>query len=173
MTIPRKAGVVRNRRGRLGFTLLEMMIVIAVIAIVSAIVIPPMISWMGRTRLNSAVMEIVSLIQKARIEAVRRNTEVVVLFDLENNAYTSFVDDGQDGGIACNGIQDGAERFLHQGRLPGGVIFSSVSLGLGRNKVSFNARAIPKLGGGPIVLTSSQGRTATIRLGSGGIPMVE
>lgn len=162
-----------KKNGQSGFTLPEMLITIGVIAIVSAISMPNVIDWMIRGRVNSAVREIVSLIQKARMTAVRNNTEVVIVFDLKNSAYTSFIDDGLDGGTACNGVQDGGERVLHQGRLPGGVLFSRVSLGIGGNKVSFNARAIPKLGGGPIVLTSTHGHTTTIRLGSGGIPMIE
>lgn len=159
--------------GQFGFTLAEMAIILAVIAIISAISIPNIMGWIARGRVNSAVMNIVALIQKARIEAVRKNTEAVIIFDLASGKYTSFVDDGHDGGIPCNGLLDGGERLLHTDTLPPGVMFSSVSLGLSGNRVSFNSRAIPKMGGGSIVLTGARNNKATIRLGTGGIPTIE
>ena len=152
-----------------GFTLIELAVIVAIIAIVSAIAIPNMIGSMANRRVNATARDIVSMIQKARIEAVRRNEITVVTFNAGGN-YVAFVDDG--GGVAANAgnaFQDAGERTLYSGALMNGVTIASVSLGLGGSTVSFNTRAMPILGGGPIQLTNNRGFTVTVTIGGGGI----
>jgi len=83
----------RNARchGRGGFTLVELMIAIGVIAILAAIAVPGVISWLPNYRLKAAAMDLVSNMQKARMEAVRGNKDVVVTFDSSvNPGFYSF-----------------------------------------------------------------------------------
>jgi type IV fimbrial biogenesis protein FimT len=161
-----------------GFTIIELAVVIAIIGIMSAIAVPNMIGWAADNRVNGAARDIVSMIQKARIEAVKRNALVVVTFDAADiNGVTAdflaYVDDGQGGGaaVAENWVQEGAERTVYSGLLPPGVTISNISLGLTGDKTRFNPRAMPSAAG-PITLTNSRGYTVTINLGTGGIPTI-
>jgi len=66
-----------SRRGA-GFTLVELMVTIAVLAILLAIGIPAFASLIAANRLTSATNELVASLQTARTEAIRRNVRVTV-----------------------------------------------------------------------------------------------
>jgi len=70
-----------------GFTLVELMVTIAIIAIVSAIAIPGYMSWLPNYRLRSAVLDLEGNIQQTRLQAIKHNQEWAVIFDQPNNIY--------------------------------------------------------------------------------------
>lgn len=61
-----------------GFTLVELMITLAVIGILAVIATPSMTALVNANRVNSAAGELVTAMQIARSEAVRRNARVSV-----------------------------------------------------------------------------------------------
>lgn len=61
-----------------GFTLVELMVTIAVLAIVLAIGIPSFAGLTNRNRLAAAANELVATLQTAKMEAIRRNARVVI-----------------------------------------------------------------------------------------------
>jgi len=65
------------RRGA-GFSLVELMVTIAVLAILLAIGIPSFASLIAANRLTSATNELVASLQTARTEAIRRNARITV-----------------------------------------------------------------------------------------------
>jgi len=73
-----------------GFTLWELMTVIGIIAIVSAMAVPNMIGWRERAKLRGAVANLSGDLQWAKIRAIRDHDNVVVLFGTDgyeiNNA---------------------------------------------------------------------------------------
>jgi len=101
-----------------GFSLIEVLIVIAIMALLSTIAIPSYISWMSDRRLKSAASEVQSVIQLAKMTAIKENVNVVVTFDPSTRSYTAFVDDGNGGGGAGNHIRDTGERLIHAATLP-------------------------------------------------------
>jgi len=77
-----------------GFTIVELIIVIAVIAAVALISIPNIIGMMPDYRLRSAAHDLFSDFQKAKLEAVKRNINTAVCFS--TSGYTVFVDTDSD-----------------------------------------------------------------------------
>lgn len=65
-------------RRRAGFTLIEIMVTVAVLAIVLAIAVPAFGTLIRSNRLTSNANELVAALQLARSEAVRQNSSVAV-----------------------------------------------------------------------------------------------
>lgn len=76
--------MMKNSRG---FTLLEVIVVVSIIAVMAAIAIPALNTWGPNYRLKGAVRDVYSAMQKARILAVKTNTDTAVIFDPANNKY--------------------------------------------------------------------------------------
>jgi len=64
-----------------GFTLIELMIVLALIGILCIIAVPKINDWLPRYRLKSAASDLQSNMQKARMLAIKENNSVQIRFD--------------------------------------------------------------------------------------------
>ena len=64
-----------------GFTLAEMMVVIAVFAIMAAVAIPAFMSLLPGMRLNGAARQVMGDLMAARMKAVKLNQKTKVYFD--------------------------------------------------------------------------------------------
>ena len=63
-----------------GFTLIEIMIVVAIIGVVSAIAVPSYVQWNARYQLRQATSELQTNLLLARMSARNRNTPVTATF---------------------------------------------------------------------------------------------
>lgn len=81
-------------KNRAGFTLIEVLVVLAIIGIVSMIAIPGYLSWMPGIRLKTAARELYANLQKAKLRAIKEGRPIRVrfnngagfyYFDLDNN----------------------------------------------------------------------------------------
>lgn len=66
--------LIRSRRRAGGFSLLEMMIVVAVILILGALTVPAMMTYVYGIRVRFSATDLSGLLQRTRMEAVRKNT---------------------------------------------------------------------------------------------------
>lgn len=114
---------------RSGFTLLEMMVAVAILSILVSIAIPNFLVWAANQRLRSDMAQLKGDIQIARITAINRNTPVTVLFNAPAvNQYTVFLDDGQGaGGVARDMILNGTEATIIQRSLANGVSLGAIN----------------------------------------------
>ncbi len=124
-----------------GFTILEVVIVIAIIAIVAAIAIPNMLGARGEARLNGVVNNLKGDLNGAKMMAVRENAFVVVNFFA--NRYEIFVDNGLDAN-AENWTRDADERRLLNRQLPAGVAIDLAFTDLPGDRMRYNRRGLPQ-----------------------------
>jgi len=129
-----------------GVTLLELMVVCAILAIVSAIAIPNIMQINRNYKLDSAGHAVASLLQQARMQAVKTNQPNYAAFD--NGAQVFYVTTGGPATPYVNGNPDV--------NLPGGIAFQGAPanhaqldayLGGGTpqlgGSIGFNARGLP------------------------------
>ena len=140
-----------------GFTLLELMIVIAIAGILAALAIPGWLAWRANAKINGAATNLRGDLEMAKMQAIKENAYVAAL--LTTSGYTIFIDNGAGGGIADDGIQNGSEILLRNRQLVAGVTASN-NFG---NQIWFNGRGRP-VGFGTVVLTDSSGNQRQIVL---------
>ncbi len=77
-----------------GFTLIEMMIVIAIVGIAASIGVPNLMLWFDNLSVKSAARDLYSAMQEARMIAVRQNASTAIVFDTANSSYYICSDSG-------------------------------------------------------------------------------
>lgn len=79
--------------GEPGFTLLEVMVAVGIIAVVAALASPNFTSWQARSVLKQHTMELNSNLGLAKMTAMNRNTTVTVSLAIVNGRVTvTFTD---------------------------------------------------------------------------------
>ena len=124
-------------RAARGFTLVELMMVIVLVAILLAVGGPAFQGSLQRNRLQTSLNTVISALSFARSEAVIRNSPVGICPTTDSASCSGsaweagwlvFVDDGGDGsGAASDGTLNGNEELLRiQDQLPAGVTARTV-----------------------------------------------
>ena len=143
-----------------GFTLMELMVTIAIIGVTAAIAIPSVISYLPKHRMNGATRDVYSAMQYARLRAVKEKTHVVINFNAGADSYDVFIDDGRGGGTQKDNTQNGAEPTIKTGQMPVGVdMLASTLFSGGVPRTRFDARGLPNGVGGSVDLQSLQDAT--------------
>lgn len=86
-----------------GFTLIELMTVIALIALISALAAPDLRAFMVRNKVSSVSNEFSAALQQARALAVSRNSCVSLCAASSNNATTCMANDEDDVNFLATG----------------------------------------------------------------------
>ena len=90
---------VRIRKRETGFSLIELLVIIVIIAILAAIAIPGFSAWLPNYRLRQAARDVYSNLQRAKVNAIKSNSEWRVYFDttVTPGRYFLCSDPGVDG----------------------------------------------------------------------------
>ncbi len=139
-----------------GFTLIEVLIVIVIIAIGSAVAAPMMKDFAARYRLRGAARDIVSTLQLIRLEAIKRKVNCVMTFSQPINGitcdYVAFVDSDEDW------VYDAGEAVLARVNFDNPISIDAASGGTtfinnaaGKPAVAFNSRGFPRESGGVLL----------------------
>lgn len=102
------AKLLKKRNNNKGFTVIELMVVIAIVAILGLIGIGPTIRWRANSFVESAANNLMSDFERAKIEAVRNGRRVNITFQ-DSGTYTCYID------VNENGVYDtdGTERLIY------------------------------------------------------------
>jgi prepilin-type N-terminal cleavage/methylation domain-containing protein len=122
-----------------GFTILELMVVVGILAILAVIAVPGMFSRNSQARLKGAANNLIGDLQMAKSRAVTVNAIVVIEFTA--NGYTIFLDNGVNPG---DWNRDADEVLLRTIRLPAGThIVLPTTFDSPNNRTRFNGRGLP------------------------------
>ena len=136
----------RGRRFRRAYTLVEVLIVVAILGIVSAAVVPSMLSA-GAMGVQAAARIIVSDLLYAQNEAIAHQAERRVTFDVGANAYRLVDENGSALSVDWKNGKDNNYiiDFTKDSRFQG-VTITSVNFNDG-NTVSYDDLGTPSSGG--------------------------
>jgi prepilin-type N-terminal cleavage/methylation domain-containing protein len=112
-----------------GFSMVELLIVVLVIALMSAVAVPAIARYMKNYRIRGATQQVAGEIGAARTKAITRNTNLGVLFvTLSSNTYRWVIQDDP----AVPGIQQPLSTLLTEPAqlgtlqtLPDGIAFQA------------------------------------------------
>ena len=149
-----------NRRG---ITLMELIIVMAIIALGAVLMVPNIAGWIPNYRLRTATRDVVSTLRVAQMKAVARNVDHRVTFVPGEGSF--FIMRRTTAGVnnwvritvsdeVAAGADD-AKQFL-----PSGVQFDSVNFPTAVNNPEFYPNSTAS--GGNVVLKNSRGTLRTI-----------
>lgn len=149
----------RRARPR-GFTLIELMIAVAIAAILLALAAPNFTQALGKNRLSSAASELTGAVQLARAEAIRNNRRVTLCRSEDGSACSSssstwpgwilFVDSNSDG------VRNSTEPVVKAGTFDSPLrTLSSASLTSAGERITFRGDGTARASNGQSLLAGT------------------
>ncbi len=106
--------------------MIELLVVLVLAGLLAAISAPFIERIIRHERLRSAVREVYSVVLAARMQAVKRNAQVIVKFDLANRTVYSWADN-----LPYNYTRDAGEDTLSIYQVPAWIYFREAPNGAG------------------------------------------
>lgn len=162
-TPPSRSDRVRNGRRAHGFTLIELMVTIAVLAVVLAMAFPSFRGITNANRLSAASNEWLAIAQIARMEAIRRNGRVVICPSTNGTScggtswqrVITFVDLNRDGAAGGAG-----ETVLREATFDAPVLVSvspAISGATPANRITLRSNGLAYPGNSSTILSAKIG----------------
>lgn len=154
----------RPKKNESGFTLTEMMIVIAVIGIMTAIAIPSFMKLLPGMRLNGSARDIFVVMNQVRMGAVAKKSTGNIKFN-SGTTYTAWVDNPLSG---TKYALDNVDTLIKNGSTETGV---TITHDIPSNTFAYNSRGLPSGSSvaSTITLTNSEGAVQTVVVNALGI----
>jgi prepilin-type N-terminal cleavage/methylation domain-containing protein len=140
-----------------GFSLLEVLLVMAIIFIIASIAMPPFLRWRTDAQLRGAASNLRGDLEFAKLRAVRENSFVAVLFNA--NDYIIFVDSGASPG---DWVEDADEIQIKNSQLPEGV-YIVMPTALADDRTRFDGRGTAE-NSGTIIIQNIRGKQKQISI---------
>jgi type IV fimbrial biogenesis protein FimT len=144
-----------------GFSILELMIVMAIFGVLAAVLTPSFLAWRDRSKVKGDAVELRAVFESAKLRAIKHNTNAVVTFP-DTTSYQAFVDTND------NGIRDAGEDVIVTRTLsPGVTITENTFIG---QDMAFNSRGMANgpNSTGTITMTSAGGERYSVVVSSFG-----
>ncbi|MDY6825208.1 MAG: GspH/FimT family pseudopilin [Thermodesulfobacteriota bacterium] len=162
-----------------GFTIIELMVVIAIMGIAAAVATPNFIEWRQNQQLASTARSIYARLQSAKSIAVDQNCYVYTEFDTANGTYRSWRDGdiNGDGNIDHNETWDpGFDTELATGRIPASNQMTNASFS-GNDFVTFAPSGLPRRISGAMimgnVIIANDHRQIKVIVNTGGVRLTK
>ena len=160
-----------NDRNTKGFTLIELIVVVALVTVMSVMAFPTFAGWIARARLRDAARTVYSDMQLARIRAIETGAQWRISFAPEKGTYM-VVDPGTD---MILDTKDDVEKIVNIFETRKGISFGTAQGAIpGASEpadgVSFNGNRVTFLPigsadrGGTVYLKNERGETFAIVL---------
>jgi type IV fimbrial biogenesis protein FimT len=151
-----------------GFSFIEVLVVMVIIGIMSTIAVPNLSTMMKSYRLKSAADDLASTLQLARMTAISQNAHSVITFNIANQTYSVFSDNGEGGGTINDGTQSGSEPTIKtidvRNEYSNEVTMNTPSFGVSN---FFNSQGMCN-SGGSIVFQNTSGESRQVQIAQGG-----
>ena len=148
---------IKRNKKQGGFTLIEVVITVAIVGVLAMIAVPNMIGWRQERQMQGTARVFYSDLQLARFTAIREAETVSFIFAAPSGDYSLFIDPNQ------NYVLDAGEKLLNSETMPAGVTVENVTLA--GNRTQFNSRGMAAETGN-LDFTNSRGDRLTIYLNS-------
>jgi len=139
-----------------GFSLIELLVGILVMGILFAVGVPNFRDWIQNTQIRNGAEAIQNGLQIARAAAVKRNTNVQIVFGADTSwtvaCSTPIADLDGDGIADCPGL----------GTVPANIQTYSSADGSQKAKVDVDLGTVPTVAGQRIVVFNSLGRVTPV-----------
>jgi prepilin-type N-terminal cleavage/methylation domain-containing protein len=143
---------------RPGYSLLELIAVVTIVGMLTAVALPRFAASLNRYRADAAARRIAADIDRLRLAARRTSTQQSIVFNVAGNSYSSA-------GVT-NLDHSGSTFSVSLSDAPYQATLSQASFGSG-STLTFNGFGIPSAGGTVVIQSGATSHTITVDANTG------
>ncbi|MFQ5456982.1 MAG: GspH/FimT family pseudopilin [Myxococcota bacterium] len=127
-----------GRKQTRGFSIVELVVTLSIVAIFVAFATPSLIGWSRTEKVKSGARDISLGLQRAKSFAVKRGNNVIMAFNSPANGSYQIVND-----LNNNCVVNGGEAVLYSASLGQGVEMPAGTITFSSNNAAFETRGLP------------------------------